>query len=83
MQTSRYDLDIMKVGLGNKNCVPFLCRLVQDFSNPSNSDSKASTPSLEYLQNRNNTFLKILWLHLNNYDLRQRYTHAFNHTFHL
>ena len=62
MQTSRYSLDIMKVGLANQNCVPCLCRLVQDFSNPSTLDSKPSTPSLEYFQNRNNTFLKILWL---------------------
>ena len=35
-----HGLDIMKVGLGNKNCVPCLCRLVQDFNNPSTSDSK-------------------------------------------
>ena len=48
MQTLRYDLDIMKVGLGNQNCVPCLCRLVQAISNPSTSDSKHSTPSLEY-----------------------------------
>ena len=53
MQTSRYGLDIMKVGLGNQNSVPCLCRLVQAFSSPSTSDSKPSTPSLEYLQNRN------------------------------
>ena len=49
MQTSIYGLDIIKVGLGNQNCVPCLCRLVQAFSNPSTSDSKPSTPSLEYL----------------------------------
>ena len=42
----------MKVGLRNQNCVPCLCWLVQEFSNPSTSDSKPSTPSLEYLQNR-------------------------------
>ena len=58
MQKSRYGLDIMKVGLGNQKCVPCLCRLVEDFSNPSASDSKPSSPSLEYLQNRNNTFPK-------------------------
>ena len=62
MQKSRYNLDIMKVGLGNQNCVPCLCRLVQDFSNTSTLDPKPSTPSIEYLQNKNNTFLKILWL---------------------
>ena len=50
MKTSRYGLDIMKVGLGNQNSVPCLCRLVQAFSSPSTSDSKPSTPSLEYLQ---------------------------------
>ena len=69
MQTSRYGLDIMKVGLGNQNCVPCLCRLVQSFGNPLTSDLKPSTP-LEYLKNRNNTFLKILWLQQNNYELR-------------
>ena len=56
----RYSLDIMKVGLGNKNCVPFLCSLVQDFNNPSTSDLKPPIPSIEYLQNRNNNFFKIL-----------------------
>ena len=45
-----YGLDIIKVGLGNQNCVHLLCRLVQYFHNASTLDSKPKTPSLEYLQ---------------------------------